>query len=116
MPLLNRDVLLFARLLGWSLGIAIVVLSVVPPTLRPDTSLPHNVEHLAIFWATGIAFGLGYSGRYRFLLPLLIAFAAGVEILQLVVPGRHARLSDFIVDALAACVGALMALPAPRAN
>jgi VanZ family protein len=34
-------------------------------------------------------------------------FAGFVEIAQLFVPGRHARLSDFIVDALAMCVGAL---------
>ena len=28
-----------------------------------------------------------------------------LEVLQLLVPGRHARLSDFVVDALAACAG-----------
>jgi VanZ family protein len=31
-----------------------------------------------------------------------------VEILQLVAPGRHARLSDFLVDALAMCIGLLL--------
>ncbi len=28
-----------------------------------------------------------------------------VEVLQFLAPGRHARLSDFVVDALAACAG-----------
>jgi len=28
-----------------------------------------------------------------------------IEILQFWAPGRHARLMDFVVDALAACVG-----------
>jgi VanZ family protein len=28
-----------------------------------------------------------------------------LELLQLLVPGRHARLEDFIVDAIAACAG-----------
>jgi len=28
-----------------------------------------------------------------------------LELLQLWMPGRHARLADFVVDALAACVG-----------
>jgi len=32
-----------------------------------------------------------------------------LEMLQLWMPGRHARLEDFVVDALAACVGLAMA-------
>ena len=32
-----------------------------------------------------------------------------IEILQFWAPGRHARLEDFVVDALAACVGFAMA-------
>jgi VanZ family protein len=32
-----------------------------------------------------------------------------LELLQLLVPGRHARLEDFIVDAIAACVGFVIA-------
>jgi hypothetical protein len=110
----NRSFLLFARITGWSLAAAIVVLSVVPPTLRPETALPHNVEHFGIFCATGIAFGLGYYRKYLVLLPLLMTFAAGVELLQLTVPGRHARLIDFTVDALAVCVGVMMPLLARR--
>jgi hypothetical protein len=40
----------------------------------------------------------------------LVFFSGAVEIAQLFVPGRHARLSDFIVDALAITVG-VMAVP-----
>ncbi len=32
-----------------------------------------------------------------------------LEILQLWVPGRHARFEDFVVDALAACAGLTVA-------
>jgi VanZ family protein len=32
-----------------------------------------------------------------------------IEILQFWAPGRHARLSDFVVDALAACAGLAVA-------
>jgi VanZ family protein len=95
---------MLARIIGWSLATAIVVLSVVPATLRPETGVPHNIEHFAIYWATGLAFALGYS-----LTPLLamalVIFSGAVEILQLSIPGRHARLSDFIVDALASVFG-----------
>jgi VanZ family protein len=32
-----------------------------------------------------------------------------IEILQIWAPGRHARLEDFVVDALACCVGLAVA-------
>lgn len=110
----HRQAILIARVLAWSLAVAILVLSVVPPALRPETALPHSLEHFAIFCATGMAFGLAYSRRYLLLLPLLVIFAGSIEILQLMVHGRHARLSDFVVDALAASVGCLMPLLARR--
>jgi len=93
-----------ARPLAWSLAALIVVLSLVPATLRPETSLPHSVEHFAIFWATGVAFAVGYS-LTPLLAVLLVGFSGVVEVLQLFMPGRHARLSDFIVDALASLIG-----------
>jgi len=104
----NRGFVLLIRVFAWSLAVAIVVLSLVPPTLRPETALPHSVEHFGIFCATGLAFGLAYYARYLLLLPLLVIFAGGVETLQLIAPGRHARVSDFVVDALAACVGPMV--------
>jgi len=94
----------FARLGGWSLAAAIVVLSVVPTTLRPETGLPHGFEHFAIYWATGVAFAVGYS-LTPLLATVLVVFSGAVEMLQLFIPGRHARLSDFIVDGLASVIG-----------
>ncbi len=97
------------RIAGWILVTAIVVLSLVPPNLRPDSGLPHGLEHFAIFWATGVAFAVGYS-FLPLLATLLVAFSGAVEILQLFIPGRHARLSDFIVDALASVIGLMTIL------
>jgi VanZ family protein len=94
------------RIVAWSLAAAIVVLSLVPPGLRPETGAPHHLEHFIIFAVTGLAFGLGYRQR-SLVAPLLVAFSGAVEVVQLLVPGRHARLSDFVVDALAACFGLL---------
>jgi VanZ family protein len=99
--------LLLVRIAAWSLATAIVVLSVVPPGLRPETGAPHAVEHIAIFLATGIAFGLGYDRQHGLLAIFLVVFCGAVELAQLFVPGRHARLSDFIIDALA-ITGGLM--------
>jgi VanZ family protein len=39
-----------------------------------------------------------------------LVLAIGViEILQLLIPGRHARLEDFLVNAMAACAGVAVA-------
>ena len=94
------------RISAWLLAAAIVVFSLVPPDLRPVTDVPHVLEHFVIFAAAGIAFGLGYGPRYSTAIALVI-FAGAIEIAQLFVSGRHARLSDFIVDAFAACIGSL---------
>ena len=51
------------RAIAWILALAIVLLSVVPPSQRPTTSAPHNFEHLAIFLATGLMFAIGYRDR-----------------------------------------------------
>jgi VanZ family protein len=99
-----------ARVAAWALTAAIIVFSVVPPHLRPATPLPHNVEHFGIFYATGLAFALGYRHRNLLLPTLLVSFAAAVEVAQLFVPGRHARLTDFLFDAVAICIGLLTVL------
>jgi VanZ family protein len=94
-----------ARIGAWGLATATVILSLVPPSLRPETGVPHSVEHFTIYAATGFAFGLGYKYRRDLLAMLLVIFLGSIEIAQLFVPGRHARLGDFIIDAVAACIG-----------
>jgi VanZ family protein len=92
------------RILAWFLTAAVAVLSLVPPGFRPVTGAPRAIEHFVIFAATGMAFGLCYGARY--LVPIaLVIFAGAIELAQLMVPGRHARIGDFVVDAFAACSG-----------
>jgi VanZ family protein len=100
--------------LAWLCLLAIVVLSLVEPPMRPVTILPHDFEHAAIFAFAGLAVGLGYPNHgLRNMLALTI-FAGAVELAQLYVPGRHARWSDFTVDALAACIGVALAVATMR--
>jgi VanZ family protein len=84
---------------------AIVLLTIVPPGLRPITPVPHNVEHAAVFLLDGLAFAFAYRGRALLLSSAALPLCAGLEIAQLFVPGRHARLSDFVVDFVAALMG-----------
>jgi VanZ family protein len=93
------------RASAWLLALAIVVLSLVPPSHRPITEASHNIEHLAIFLTTGFAFCVAYQDRPFALATGLVIFCGAIELAQRWVPGRHARLSDFIVDAAATCIG-----------
>jgi VanZ family protein len=89
-------------------------MTVVPASLRVVTGAPHNVEHALVFLVTGITFGLGYELRMTVICAAAIVFCAALELLQLAVPGRHARLSDFLIDAGAACFGIAIAWFARR--
>jgi VanZ family protein len=79
------------------------VLSLVPAQDRPVTGLPHLLEHLSIFLA-----GVGYPERRLFQFVTLLGFTAPIELAQLLIPGRHARLSDFLFDAWGMTAGLLI--------
>jgi VanZ family protein len=96
---------IIARIVAWGLAASIAVVSVVPPNLRPESGLPHGLEHVVIYWAGGVTFALAYELMPVLFVTVLIIFSGAVELTQLFVPGRHARVSDFIVDAAASIVG-----------
>jgi VanZ family protein len=97
------------RTLTWLLTLTILVLSLVPPSLRPRTPLPHKGEHFAIFMIWGMAFARGYRIKLVYQLVFAVLFAGVIEFAQYWVPGRHARISDLVVDTAAACFGVLYA-------
>jgi VanZ family protein len=93
------------RILAWLLAAAVTFATIGPATLRPHSEFGQSGEHALAFIVVGLAFGIAYS-RQRPLTSAISVVAIGVlEILQLWAPGRHARLKDFAVDALAACIG-----------
>jgi len=104
---MSRLLMSVIRAAAWILLVVIAALSLVPSRLRPESGLPNNFEHLATFAAAGAAFGLGYSRRPNSLMIGLVIFAGAIELTQVFVPGRHARLSDFVVDAVSMCVGVM---------
>src|SRR5215467_2782270 len=93
------------RKTAWLALAAIIVLSLVPPGVRPSTFMPHKIEHAGIFLLDGVAFGIAYCGYQWLASVMAVIFCATIEVAQLAVPGRHARLSDFFVDAIAIRVG-----------
>jgi hypothetical protein len=96
------------RFVARTLAAAIVLLSIVPPAFRPETMFPHAFEHAGIFLVTGSAFAVAYDQSKGLLTSSMVTFSAAVEVLQLFVPGRHARVSDFVVDTVAICCGLII--------
>jgi len=97
------------RLFAWLLAAAVTFATLGPPQFRPHSNFGQDGEHTLAFILVGLAFGLAYP-RQRVLTTVIAVVMIGLlEILQLWAPGRHARLEDFVVDALAACAGIVMA-------
>ena len=94
-----------ARLLGVLLLAAITFFSLSPASFRPVTVVGHAPEHFLVHLLLGLTFGIGYARRWGMQAAGFVAFAGAIELAQLFVPGRHARLSDFLVDAGSAYLG-----------
>jgi VanZ family protein len=106
----ERSLLLGVRCVSWTLALIILALSVVPPTSRPVTSAGHSLEHLAIFLAFGLAYGVAYQRTPMRTLVQVLLFACLIELVQVFVPGRHARILDIGLDGGAGAAGWLVAL------
>jgi VanZ family protein len=93
------------RILAWLLAAAVTFATLGPPRYRPHSNFGQDGEHALAFVLVGFAFGFAYK-RNRLATTVIAVIMIGlVEILQFWAPGRHARLEDFVVDAVAACVG-----------
>ncbi len=93
------------RLSAWFLAAAVTFATLGPAGLRPHSDFGQNGEHAFAFVVVGIAFGLAYKRNRPLTAAVTIVLIGVLEILQLWAPGRHARLEDFAVDALAATAG-----------
>ena len=100
---------LIFRIIAWLLTAAVTFATLGPPSYRPHSALGQDAEHALAFVLVGLAFGLAYPRRRLFTAGVAVVLIAVLELLQLWMPGRHARLEDFIVDALAACMGIAVA-------
>jgi VanZ family protein len=96
-----------ARIVAWISILAIVILSVVPAADRPVTGAGQLLEHLMAFAIVGGAFAVGYRLSLTRLLLLAVLFCAAIELLQIPLPTRHARVSDFLIDTAGACLAIL---------
>ena len=97
------------RIIAWLLAAAVTFATLGPAHLRPHSDLSQDGEHALAFILVGLAFGLAYTENRPRTAVIAVILIGVLELLQFVAPGRHARMEDFIVDALAACVGFVVA-------
>jgi VanZ family protein len=100
-----------ARIIGAFALIAIAALSLVPGELRPHTVAPKQFEHFAAYFAAAVilSFGFGKS-RYPLIVAMLLsAYAAALELAQIVIPARDGNFYDFVVSSGGAINGCFLA-------
>jgi VanZ family protein len=84
---------------------AVVALTVVPADERLVTGLGQTAEHFLCFAIVGLVVPFSFPASLKKLLAAAVLFALAIELVQIPLPTRHARLSDFLIDALAGCIG-----------
>ena len=104
-----------ARVLAWIGIIGIIVLSVVPANERPTPAqgwfgalFGNIIEHVAAFALVAGAFAIGYRFSVFRLLTFAFFYCGGIELLQVPLPTRHARVSDFLIDFVGSAVAILL--------
>ena len=90
--------------MAWTLAAIIVVLSLGPVWLRPETGLPRWAEHAAIFAALGAAFAISYRNRLAMLLSIGVVSPAVLQFMKFAVPGRHARFNSVLIEVMSASI------------
>ena len=93
------------RVVAWFLILAVIVLSVVPASERPVTGTGQWFEHFVTFMLVGVALATGYRLSLMRLLSIGFLFCGGIELLQVPLSTRHARVSDFVIDCLGSWLG-----------
>jgi VanZ family protein len=94
-------------LLAWLVFAAIAYSTMSPLDLRPRIGHFVHIERFGAFGLLGLLFAVTYPNRLGRVLLLVLATAAGFELLQMISPDRHARLMDLAVKLLGGALGVL---------
>jgi VanZ family protein len=104
----DKTLIRSARVAGWSLILAIAVLSLIPAAIRPTAlGIPGLLQHLAAYSAAAFFLTVGPCDRHRRLVigALLFAYALALEFGQVFIPGRNPALVDALAGGLGAAAG-----------
>lgn len=95
------------RWLFWLCAMAILVLSLLPPTPDMPTTGWDKTNHVFGFALLAVLGGFAYPGRLVQSLLGLIAYGAFIEVLQGLTSWRTAEWSDLLADAIGIGLGCL---------
>ena len=94
-----------SRIVALLLFAAISFATLSPIEMRPHLTTDPNVERALAYVLFGLALALGFPNRLMQTLMAAALVAGVLELLQIVDPGRHARLRDAVLKALAGFIG-----------
>lgn len=86
---------------GWLALVAIAALSLAPGGLRPHVVASNHVEHAAAYFGAAALFASSCDERRRLLWSglALTVYGGCLEIAQIWIPGRMAKVTDFAASA-----------------
>lgn len=90
---------------AWGLLAFIAFATLSPIQDRPTLPTSTTFEHVAAFAVLGALFCLGYARQIGFVCLVVGGSAAFLEMMQLFLPDRHARLQDLAEKLAGGCVG-----------
>ena len=95
------------RIIGWLIALSIVVISLVPGSLRPRVLSNNYMEHFIAYVFIGCVFAAGYPALgQRIVLGIMLAVGAGsLEVAQLFIVGRTSSVGDFAAGVVGAWLG-----------
>lgn len=102
------------RAAAWLVLLFIVFATLSPIGLRPISGLPVQLERFCAFAVLGFAFAVAYPRRLGAIALTVVAVAVGLELLQVIDPGRHGRVMEVLVKAAGGLSGVALARAANR--
>jgi VanZ family protein len=95
----------FITIAAWGLLAFIAYATISPIQNRPTWDTPIGFEHLAAFAVLGALFTLAYPRQAVLVCLIVLGSAVLLELLQLLTPDRHGRISDAIEKMAGGLVG-----------
>ena len=96
------------RFVAWAGLFLVAVATLAPIGLRPESMFAPSIERFGAFAAIGFAFALGYPRHVWLVVFVAIGSAVLLEVLQMVVPSRHAHLFDALVKIAGGATGLML--------
>jgi VanZ family protein len=95
----------------WACLLAIILLSLLPGDMRPQSPAPGELEHFMAYFGAGLLIAMRYpSPKLRLIFWAATAMLSCIlEILQQFVPGRVPEANDSLVSSFGLTIGLLLA-------